>query len=218
MSVKKEDIWAQAEPLVTAWERYSDIENPGIDRLSQLRILSRGLASETVEEAKKRVRSAEQIEASLKIECLHSLTAKTLVAYGRDITSGLDGKIIQIPATVFDRSREGFSINWDQSTITALGFNIIDVRVVPAQTEPAISNDKSTSEVGRPNTHDRFVSAAEEAFKNDPKFCALPNRTEQAREIRARIFGEGARYQDDMAGCKIDSAKRWIGEAARRSK
>jgi hypothetical protein len=66
---------------------------------------------------------------------------------------------------------------------------------------------------GRPNKREQIRCKVEELWK-DPLFHAIPNRTDQAREVRARLHGESARHFDDMQGYRTTQIKRIIGEVA----
>ncbi len=70
------------------------------------------------------------------------------------------------------------------------------------------SKDKSG---GRPNTHSLVVEEVQRLLREDSYFIGLPNRTAQAREIRALLKGEEFRNADDFPGMKTDTLKRWIG-------
>tara|TARA_B100000678_G_scaffold170685_1_gene142400 strand:- start:8080 stop:8706 length:627 start_codon:yes stop_codon:yes gene_type:complete len=67
---------------------------------------------------------------------------------------------------------------------------------------------------GRPNQKERAKKEIRVAL-GEPEFKGLPNRRAQAEEIRARLEGESARFEHDMAGLKDTSLIRWIGELAR---
>ncbi len=80
--------------------------------------------------------------------------------------------------------------------------------------EASPSSIKRRRSAHRPNQRDEFKDAARQALANDSAFRALPNRTEQVRELRARLHGEQARMQDTFPGCHTSSAKVWLGEVA----
>jgi len=68
---------------------------------------------------------------------------------------------------------------------------------------------------GKPNKSDRIRSKVDELWR-DPLFRAIPNRTDQAREARARLCGENTRHLDDMQGYRTTQIKRIIGEVANK--
>jgi hypothetical protein len=68
---------------------------------------------------------------------------------------------------------------------------------------------------GRPNRRDEIRGKVKELWE-DPLFRAIPNRTDQAREVRTRLCGENARHLDDMQGYRTTQIKRIIGEVANK--
>lgn len=121
-------------------------------------------------------------------------------------------------------------INWSKSELIGRGVSYFDIRVVrsPEQGEPvddetgdhpvrAEASDESPNkpQTGRPSTKDT-ISAEVERLLDNPEFLKLPNRTVQAREVRARLVGEEARNDDDRIGYKTSVIARIIGEVITR--
>jgi len=92
---------------------------------------------------------------------------------------------------------------------------------VPETSDPqahpeSVSPPRETSsrKEGRPNMRDRIRAKVEELWNSDPHFRQIPHRIDQAREIRARLAGEGSRHRDDMPGYRSTSIQRIIGRIA----
>lgn len=70
----------------------------------------------------------------------------------------------------------------------------------------------SQKQVGRPKSRRKVEELLNEIVSNhDEIFFQLNNRTDQAREIRARLLGAKYRDQDNYPEFSTDSIKRWIG-------
>jgi hypothetical protein len=85
----------------------------------------------------------------------------------------------------------------------------------PARDSILVKQAVSGPRGGRPNKRDQIRSKVKALWK-DPFFRAIPNRTDQAREVRARLFDENARHLDDMQGYRTTQIKRIIGEVANK--
>lgn len=232
MNAKEEEKWRQGERLRDAWLEFADHTWPEGDRIDRLRALWRGEPQDSPSDTDRKQFEADRFERGLKSELLSEIWSGSYLAFGRDITSGLDRAIILIPPGLFDDSVEDFDVDWTRSALTSYGRKIIEIRVVPADEGFATKRDVGIAPAsrgaeeaepkppgsGRPNTQQKFKAELLAAIDENPEFLFGGNRTSQAREIRARLFGEGARKRDDMAGCNIDSAKRWVGEVARKLK
>ncbi|PWE17809.1 hypothetical protein DDZ18_09170 [Marinicauda salina] len=231
MSAREEEVWGKAEPLATAWREFADYGLEGFDRRGSLRLYERPKAKETIDDIVRREQMLASLEANLKKEFLTRIEGGEFDAYGRDISQAISSPIVKIPNSFFNQDAAGFEVDFDASRLNLLGKTIIDIRVIPADTSKealAASNgdaaevspsdasemDEQRRPAHRPNTQDAFKAKVREAVRDDPEFLLRGNRTDQAREIKARLYGEGARNLDDMAGCNIDSARRWVGEVA----
>jgi hypothetical protein len=78
----------------------------------------------------------------------------------------------------------------------------------PAQAPPG-----SGARGGKPNKSNQIRRKVEELWR-DPLFRAIPNRTHQARKVRAHLCGENTRHLDEMQGYRTTQIKRLIGEVA----
>ena len=224
MSATEEENWRRGFPLKEAWLELADYSWPEGGRKAQWKANIRGERSDTLEETDRKLADAERSKRGLKQELLYELLDGQLQAYGRDITERLDAPLIALPAGMFDQSLKDFEINWESSFILAHGRKVIEVRVVPLSEPisdeprridpPTPEQVKTQSSNGRPNIKNDFMKKLEEVVKQNPDFLMMGTREDQAREIRARLYGEPSRHRDEMPGCKTDTAKRWVGEFA----
>lgn len=227
MSATEEENWRRGFPLGEAWLELADHTWPEGQRKAQWKANIRGERSDTLEETDLKLADAERSERGLKQELLYELLDGHLQAYGRDISEKLDAPLIALPAGMFDQHLKGFEINWESSFILAHGRKVIEVRVAPLSEaideEPRHIKPPKPKQVeaqsinGRPNIKNDFMCKLEEVVKQNPDFLMIDTREDQAREIRARLYGEPSRHRDEMPGCKTDTAKRWVGEFARKN-
>jgi hypothetical protein len=77
-------------------------------------------------------------------------------------------------------------------------------------------NPDRPSRVGRPKRREQIRSKVEELWNTDPQFQAIPNRIDQAREVRARLCGEETRHRDDTPNYRSSTIQRIIGEVANK--
>lgn len=230
MNAKEEEKWRQGERLFDAWYEFADHTWPEGHRIARLRALWRGAPLDTTGDTDQKQFEADHLEKGLKSELLSEIQNGSYSAFGRDITNGLDSPIISIPPGMFDQRIDDFNVDWVRSALTSYGRKIIEIRVLPADQGVATKRDVEIALAsggaeeaepmppgsGRPNTERNFKAAVLAAVKDNPNFLFEGDRASQAREIRARLFGEGARERDEMSGCNIDSAKRWVGQVARQ--
>ena len=227
MSATEEENWRRGFPLEEAWLELADHTWPEGQRKAQWKANIRTLQSDTLEETDRKLADADRSERGLKQELLYELLDGHLQAYGRDITERLDAPLIALPAGMFDQGLKDFEINWESSFILAHGRKVIEVRVAPLSEaldeEPRRIKPPKPKQVeaqsinGRPNIKNDFMKKLEEVVKQNPDFLMMGTREDQAREIRARLYGEPSRHRDEMPGCKTDTAKRWVGEFARKN-
>ena len=227
MSATEEENWRLGFPLKEAWLELADHSWPEGQRKAEWKAKIRGERSDTLEETNRKLADADRSERGLKQELLYELLDGHLQAYGRDITERLDAPLIALPAGMFDQGLKDFEINWESSFILAHGRKVIEVRVAPLSEPisdeprridpPTPEQVEAQSSLGRPNIQKQFMSKLREVVKHEPDFLLMGNRVDQAREIRARLFGEPSRLRDDMEGCKTGTAKRWVGEFARKN-
>jgi len=127
-----------------------------------------------------------------------------------------------IPSTFWLRAKLSSDLN--RTHTGARRFSELRVLSSEHQTGPSIhrsggefddppTRDRDNPGGGRPNTQELVTTEVTWLIENDPKFMAMPNRTDQAREVRVRLKGEDHRLSDDLAGMKTDTLKRWIGAA-----
>ncbi|MGE0621629.1 MAG: hypothetical protein AB7I04_01825 [Pseudomonadales bacterium] len=120
------------------------------------------------------------------------------------------------------------SIHWRKGELIVEDTTYFDIRVVrpPPDTEAyeeqegvpnGLARRERSAQGGRPNSS-REIAEMAEVLLEDPEFLNLPDRKEQARELRARLFGEDARYQDHRPGYGTDHIRRIIGRVANSKK
>lgn len=152
----------------------------------------------------------------------------------RTLANGSD-EPVRVPRQLFFVDDEGERANrpdiyWNKAELTVGSDSYFDIRVVNAPdstdeiVEPSNRVESSRAEErdsaaprGRPNTRDEIRTKVEELWA-DPWFQALPNRTVQAKEVRASLRGEEARAVDDMEGYNSSSIRIIIGQVANSPK
>lgn len=223
MSETEEEIWNRAEALRWAWETLAENRGEAWDPVQQLRDLRRSRVGETDDQARVRRGSIEAREILLQKDLLARIYSGELQAFGRDITSRLDGPIIRIPSGLMNDADPGLRVDWENSAIFVHDRRIIEVRVqqnkIKAVTGSSAKVDLKVSkpapkkpEAHRPNFRDEFKQKVREIKVRSPSFFYEGNRFDQARQVKAELYGEQARNRDDMSGCKVETAARWIGE------
>jgi hypothetical protein len=170
-----------------------------------------------------------------RINLLNKIYDGELWAIGfRTMTNGFDERT-RVPRQHFfvderpDRVQWP-DIHWGKGELRIGADSYFDIRIVRTPVDTAEASPPSvdlranrdtdsaqassrTVRVGRPREKDRIVEAIEKLWP-DPSFQALENRTQQARELRARLRGEHARDKDQMQGYKTSTLARLIGEYA----
>jgi hypothetical protein len=123
-------------------------------------------------------------------------------------------------------------IDWSKGELIGHEVSYFDINVVRPLGQEETDNDEikdqsfqtkeqesppSKSRRGRPSTGSEIRAKVIELWEGST-FQKLPNRTAQAREVRAQMLGEGARDKDEHIGYKTSSIIRIIGKvAAQRS-
>jgi hypothetical protein len=117
-------------------------------------------------------------------------------------------------------------VYWAKAELRTADGSYFQIRVIrspeSAPAAPVEKQAEATQEgsgpkkIGRPSTADKIGGLVEELLTGDAAFRAMPNRQVQAAEVRARLRGEWARHEHDMAGYKTSVIARIIGEVAGR--
>jgi hypothetical protein len=115
-----------------------------------------------------------------------------------------------IPRNVNDEPLEWIAGPENASNKSAEELQSKTASQLPSETAPTTLNP--TRPIGRPNRSDAIRSKVRELWKTDEKFRGMPNRLDQAEEIRARMWGEDKRYFDKMPGHRTSTIIRIIGE------
>lgn len=117
-------------------------------------------------------------------------------------------------------------VDWRKGELTGPQVTYFDIHILRPPTDdqvdhagssgqPSNPKDQKTppkkSKRGRPSTRSSICNKINELW-DQPDFQKLSNRTEQAREVRARLLGEEARAQDDTHNYKTSTIKLLIGE------
>lgn len=127
----------------------------------------------------------------------------------------------------FDRDpQDQPQIDWHKRELIAPDVTYFDIHVLRApnqdQTDDAENNGQvlrdevretppTKSQRGRSPTANKIHTKVNELW-DEPAFKNLPNRTAQAREVRAQLHGEDARYQGELIGYNDSTIKRIIGQ------
>ena len=144
----------------------------------------------------------------------------------RTLANGSD-ELVRVPRQLFFVDDEGEQANrpdiyWNKAELTVGSDSYFDIRIIDApistneapcgQGDDSPKKTESVAPVGRPNTSDEIREMVEELWKSDPSFQALPDRTAQAGEVRARLVSKDARNAHDMVGYNTSTIIKIIGQ------
>ncbi len=147
----------------------------------------------------------------------------------RTLSDGSD-ELIRVPRQHFfvdyDREEPFPDLNWSKGELRVGDTSFFGIHVIrapdraetPPNTDPVsrrVAKTGSVSPRGRPNTKDVIRDQVAKLLTTDPAFLALPNRTAQAEEVRARLCGEDARTDHERVGFKTTTIVKIIGQVAR---
>lgn len=224
--------------LEKSWKKFADIGIEVYNYRETLKQLSRPTKKETHEEFEKRKWLLDKTEKSLKNQFLYRILDNEFLCFGVDLTHQLNKKVIELPSSIFNPQVEGFDISWKNNSLIAQGFRVSEIELKPnwpvinklwaCEAKPNYPLESNSTSVaskpnlskqgGRPNSRRKVEDLLNEIVSNhDEAFFQLPNRTEQAREIRARLLGEKYRDKDNYTEFSTDSIKRWIGTKLKTS-
>lgn len=171
-------------PIGLAWLAYMGYSYPEAKLREHFDEIRRIKSDETPEETDLRIQRTEIQERKLKRDFLDEIRNGAFRVYGRDITNGISAEISEISNSIFEELNPKVSIDWERSTVSAHGREIIDVGVIPAI---EIAEPVQPKKRGRPSSQG-IEQAIEKCVIENPKFWAFTQKV-QCDFVRQAIFG-----------------------------
>lgn len=155
-----------------------------------------------------------------------------LIAIGFHTLQDGSDELVRVPRQHFFVDYKGVDpfpeINWSKGELRVGDSSFFDIHVVEGSHDEQFHFDTveaktdkaqsiASSKRGRPKTEDQIEEAVEELINAGPEFLALPNRTAQAAEVRAKICGKGAKDDHQRIGFSTSTIVKIIGRVVRAS-